>query len=81
MIITIRCIKKYGKRRAGFAPAVLIAVGGNSGCSMHLLIRTRNTYHYSVAAGRNLRPLDSSLMSLSIYSSTVTLLYTLLHLA
>nr|DAQ47502.1 MAG TPA: hypothetical protein [Bacteriophage sp.]DAU13175.1 MAG TPA: hypothetical protein [Caudoviricetes sp.] len=34
-----------------------------------------------VTAGRNLRPLDSSLMSLSIYSSTVTLLYTLLHLA
>ena len=47
MIITIRCIKKYGKRRAGFAPAVLIAVGGNSGCSMHLLIRTLNTYHYN----------------------------------
>lgn len=47
MIITIRCIKKYGKCRAGFAPAVLIAVGGNSGCSMHLLIRTLNTYHYN----------------------------------
>ena len=84
MIITIRCIKKYGKCRAEFASAVLIAAESKfittaGQCTSQYALSTLTII--MVTAGRNLRPLDSSLMSLLICSSTVTLIYSLLHLA